>query len=392
MRSRRLLDRLIIAAVGVALCVSAARAQQASPIARLAPPDLTFAEEFTVIASARELSNGRILVTDEKEERIVVLDPRSGTSVDIGRKGAGPGEYRQVGRAWPLAGDSSIVKEPYAPRWLILSAERVIATLGPGDASVLKVGPYRLVGADALGHVLWAQHARDAAGRPQIADSLLLLRLHRGTQRIDTISRLQSEEGWTSGAGAASNAPPVAASSGGAPERRRYVISLSAPDEVAVYADGWVAIARASPYRVDWCPPREGCRRGVPLAVSSLPMTDREKRAYLAVAAATHSWPPTTALDETTGWPNVVPPFATPAARLDGAAVVPMADGRLLVERLPSAAIPKRRYDMISRAGVRVGTLEVELVERIVGTSAKHVYVAVTDADGVQRLRRHPVP
>jgi hypothetical protein len=394
MRSTRHLRIFSRAAIAVATfaAVTSGLPAQARPATRLAPPDVSLDEEFSVVASVRELTDGRVLVTDEREGRVVVVDLRTGDAVQIGRTGAGPGEYRQVGRLWPLAADSSILKEPFSPRWLILSAAQVVTTVGPSDSSVRTVGPNRLMGTDGQGNVFWTQFARDAAGRPSLSDSLLLLRLNRGTQRVDTIARVQSENGWSTAAGVSASAPAVAASAGGAPQRRTYRIALTAPDQVAVFPDGWIAIARANPYRVDWCPPDRACRRGQAMGTESLPMTDREKRAYLAVAAATQTWPPTTDPAATAGWPTVVPPFATPTSRIDGSALVPLVDGRLLIERLPTAAVPVRRYDVISRSGALLSQLDLELVERIVGAGSRHLYVAVTDADGIQRLRRHPFP
>jgi hypothetical protein len=364
---------------------------QPSAVARLSPPSAVLSEDFSVIASVRELSDGRVLVSDEKEGRVVVADFSSGSVRQIGRSGAGPGEYRQVGRIWALAGDTTLIKEPFSPRWILLGGSEVVSTLGSGDDAVRTVGANRLAGSDAFGNVVWTSFRRDANNRPALDDSLVVLRLHRPSGRIDTIARVQSFSGWSRAAGVTDAAPAVAAGGGGAAQRRTYRIALSAPDEIAVLPDGWVAVVRAEPYRVDWCAPRQPCIAGRPLAGARRPMTDREKQAYLAVAAATQTWPPTTDIAETAGWPTVLPAFATPS-RIDASAAIGLTDGRLLVERLPTADVPFRRYDIISRTGGAARQLQLELAERIVGSSERHLYVATTDADGIQRLRRHPLP
>jgi hypothetical protein len=365
---------------------------QTSPVTRLAAPTASLPEGFAVIASVRELSDGRVLVSDEKDGRLVVTNFASGSVVQIGRRGAGPGEYRQIGRIWPLSGDTTLVKEPFSPRWLLLHGSTVAATLGPDDADVRIVGLNRLLGVDARGHLVWSQFGRDANNRLALDDSLLVVRLDRASQRVDTIARVQSAPGWSREAGVTAAAPAVAASGGGAPRRRIFRIALSAPDEVVVFPDGWVALVRAHPYRVDWCAPAGRCVPGQPLAASPRTMSDREKRAYLAVAAATQTWPPTTDLNETAGWPNALPPFATPTSRVDASPVIALTDGRLLVERLPTADVPHRRYDILTRSGGAVRQLQLELAERIVGSSERHLYVAAMDEDGIQRLRRHPLP
>jgi hypothetical protein len=237
------------------LAVTPDLAAQARQATRLAPPDITLDEEFTAIASVRELADGRLLVTDEREGRVVVLNLRTGGAVQIGRKGKGPSEYTQVGRLWPLAADSSILKEPFLPRWLILSAARVVTTVGPGDPSARVVGFNHLRGADGQGNVYWTDVTRGAAGRPIPGDSLLLLRINRRTQRVDTITKVESDEGWSKKARPSAVGTEAPAAGGGASKRRIYQMSLAAPDQIAVYTDGWIAIARANPYRVDWCAP-----------------------------------------------------------------------------------------------------------------------------------------
>lgn len=382
----------ITPALSLVVLISGAACAQSPPLTRLAAPTAALAEEFSAIASVRELSDGRVLVSDERDGRLVIADFDTGSGVQVGRRGSGPGEYRQIGRIWALGGDTTLLKEPFSPRWLLLNGGEVVATLGPGEAAVRIVGPNRLLGADARGHLVWTQYGRAANGRLTLNDSLLVVRLSRATQRVDTIARVQSHTGWSRDAGVTDAAPAVAASSDGAPQRRTYHIGLAAPDEVAVFPDGWVALVRADPYRVDWCAPDRRCVEGQPLAAPRLAMSDREKRAYLAVAAATQTWPPTTDPSETAGWPNTLPPFATPASHIDASAVVALPDGRLLVERLPTADVPHRRYDILARSGGVVRQLQLELVERVVGTSERHLYVAAIGEDGIQRLRRHPLP
>jgi len=121
-------------------------------------------------------------------------------------------------------------------------------------------------------------------------------------------------------------------------------------------------------------------------------MSAREKRAYLEVASRTHSWPPTTDVSETSGWPDAVPAFVTPTGRIDGSAVLPMSDGRLLIERLPTADAMWMRYDLVTRTGELAGQVRLPLGERIVGQGVRSLYVTVTDSIGVQRLQRHPWP
>ncbi len=71
--------------------------------ARLPNSDLPGAVQL--IRGLRELSDGRVLVTDWIEERLVVLDFPSGTFRDIGRIGRGPREFRLPAGLVALPGD-----------------------------------------------------------------------------------------------------------------------------------------------------------------------------------------------------------------------------------------------------------------------------------------------
>jgi len=368
------------------------QSRQTADAVRLRPLEARLNEEFSVITSVRELSDGRVLVTDEKDSRVVVADFRSDEVSPLGRRGSGPGEYTQVGRVWPLGGDSSLLKEPFAPRWIIFDGTRIVRTAGAGDPATLLVGGTMVQGTDARGGVVATRVARDASGRPVPADSYYVVRVERSTMRVDTVARVESTEGWAAEARVSRNAPPVAVRGASSSGRRSYVLSFFAPDQLAVFPDGWIAIARANPYRVDWCEPGKRCRIGPRLHAEHLPMSAREKRAYLEVASRTHSWPPTTDVSETSGWPDAVPAFVTPTGRIDGSAVLPMSDGRLLIERLPTADAMWMRYDLVTRTGELAGQVRLPLGERIVGQGVRSLYVTVTDSIGVQRLQRHPWP
>ena len=370
----------------------AAQATTNAPPVRLSRASATNPAEFTVIAGVRELTDGRVLVTDEKDGVLVAVDFRAGTSLAVGRTGQGPGEYRQVGRLWPLGGDSTLLKEPFAPRWLLLRGVEVIATLGPGDPSVRAVGMMPIMGSDTRGGIGVVQFGRDANGRPRLDDSLLLVRVARPSLRVDTIARIGSPTQWERRAGVTPSPPAVAAAGGGAPAARRYALGLQVQAQVAVFADGWIAIARTDPYRVDWCAPGRACEIGRPLETARPPMSARERQAYLQAMQQMRGWPPTTDVSAVSGWPNVIPPFTMPSRRIDGSAVLAMPDGRLMVERLPTADSRARRYDIVSRRGELAGRLLLPFAERIVGFGSGTVYTAIADADGVERLRRHAWP
>jgi hypothetical protein len=365
---------------------------QVRAASNLRPANGRLTAEFSSIASVRELADGRLLIVDEKENRITVADFKSGATSVLGRIGSGPGEYTQVARIWSLSADSSLLKEPFGLRWLLFDGAQITQTLGAGHPIVAAFGSGRILGTDWRGGVFGARVARDVAGRPTPHDSMYLVRVDRVTHRVDTIARIQSEQGWSATFGAARRAAPVEAVGGGARGPRKYVLSLFAPDQFVVFPDGWIAIARVNPYRIDWCPPTQPCRIGARLSSGESPMTAREKSAHLEYATKTQGWPPTRDVDAVEGWPAVVPPFVTPSTRVDGGALFPMPDGSVMIERLPSATTRFMRYEVVTRAGVHSGTLELPFGERIAGVGVRSVYVVESDADAIQNIRRHPWP
>jgi hypothetical protein len=53
---------------------------------------------------------------------------------------------------------------------------------------------------------------------------------------------------------------------------------------------------------------------------------------------------------------------------------------------------PENRYDIVDRTGRLVRGVTLPENQRLVGVGRSGAYVAETDEDGIQRLRRHPWP
>jgi len=383
---------LILSAVAALTSPLGSQQRASVPLVKLQGAGTPLSEVFGRISAVRELPDGRVIVSDDEMTRLVVADFKTGSVQQIGRTGKGPGEYQQVARIWPLGGDSTLVKEPWGMRWLVLEGARVVATLSQAERVVVAAGMMPLQGSDTLGHVVSTTFGRDARGAVLPDAPFALVRVDRRTTRVDTVARLQNAEMWRK-KNVSANEPstvPAGAASGGTRPRRNSVPIL-VPDDVAVFADGWIAIVRPDPYRVDWCSPRGPCNEGKALSTERIAMTAREKQAYLDAARAEHRWPPTDKVEETSGWPSHVPPFASPSG-LDGSAVLAMPDGRAMISRMPTADVRMNRYDIITRSGVIAAQLQLPLNERVIGFGAKTIYIRRVDADGDQYLRRHAWP
>jgi hypothetical protein len=334
---------------------------QQRPIA-LPPAEARLDVEFSDLTMIRELRDGRVLLFDRKEERFSVVDFAANSLTDVARKGQGPGEFQFVGALLPLGADSSLAAE--TGRWLILDGDSVVATLPPDNPAIRAVSLWPL-GADRQGRVLSRAFRRGGS----MTDSTLLVLVDRATGRTDTIAGLRN-----GGRRAPVSTVTVPGQGSGIRVGR---IPLNVSEFALLFPDGWTAVARLDPYRVDWRSPDGRWTLGRPVPIVETRMTDRERTAY----AERNRW-----ARSASDWPDRLPPFDTPTSMFASP------DGFLVLKRLGSASEPEPRYDVIDRTGVRRSQLVLRPNEHIVGFGVKSVYVIETDDDGIQRLHRHPWP
>jgi len=365
--------RILLTIPALSVAFQAVEAQRV-PSLTLRPATGTLAEEFTVITSIRELRDGRVLITDPREPRLVVADFGTGKVESISRKGRGPGEYELVAPIKGLAGDSSLLPDMISRRWLLLDGAKVVSTLPP-DSPVIRAMRGYVDGADTLGHFIQHIGLPSRAGLTMITerDSEAVVLFDRATGHADTIARVRprpvrrEREVDADGKTIRATSAPV---------------GVLLPEEGAVlFPDGWLAIARVDPFRVDWRRPDGSWVRGRSLDVPLVRMTSREREAFIRrnrASGAIPSGAPNPAL------PPTIPPFPNRYALL------PASDGRVVILRSKSAEMENTRYLVVNRNGGLQGELALPASDRIVGFGRGSVYIVTTDDDGIQRLRRHP--
>ena len=331
---------------------------QSSPMQRLRPSNGQLDAEFIAITGARELSDGRVLVSDPRDNRIVVGDFKTGAVRQVGRTGNGPREYPIAFPVTAIAGDSSLMMNGLAKRWLILVRDSIAGDV-PGDSRVI-AEVLTNNGADRFGNVLSHKPPPlDQRGEPvNPNDSLALVFVSRKTGRVDTIGRL-----WMG------------------PTRRPGTQRVFPHyDLTRLSIDGWVAVLRHNPFRVDWRSPDGKWTYGKEIRVTLDPVTEADKAAFLKNFPAGRV-PPASAID----WPRTIP-----ATFVQGPVMAP--DGHLLVQRARSVAHPENVYFDIDRQGRLVRQLELANGEQIVAAGQSSVFVSFKDSDDIVRLRRHPWP
>ena len=340
----------------------------------LSAPNATLDAEFTSISAVRELADGRVLVLDQAEKKLFVADWARGSVTPVGRNGSGPGEYRQPSSLLPIAGDSTILSDWQSGRWLMLSHAQIAETIGP-DAPAMVAGARRLLGADNSGRVIFTRGLGSTAGataaRPRL-DSTLLLRAARANGRVDTVGTMRARKAELRVQGPADNPTSV----------EIVTHPLSSPEQAALFADGWIAIARQDPYRVDWRAADGRRVLGKPLPFERVRLDAGEQEAFME-RQATRTGNPKRDPRSYANWPEVFPPYLMEA-------LLPAPDGRLWIRRPPSAEHIAPPYDVIDRTGQLVERVSAGENVHVVGFGRASIYTVATDEDGIQRLQRRP--
>ena len=353
------------------VAVAPAVSPQAPVAVRLAPPDATLREEFARIASVRELRDGRVLISDGTDKRLVVADLRTGAVAQIGRVGGGPGEYSTPGSLTSLPNDSTLlVAGDDPPRLLMMSGARITGTISSTDR-LLQLAGLSLLGSDARGRLLGRLRlAGVKIGGDATRGMGAIVLVDRSQSRSDTVVRLRGDE-------FASRVVTM----GGKKYPAIFQVVFSVPDQAVLYPDGWIAVAYQDPYQVAWHSPTGRTTTGASLGWTPVKVTESEKAAYLS--RLRQRLGASTKIPDGMPWAETVPPFQDDA-------LLAAPDGRLLVRRMQWSGAPNTNYDIVDRTGRRVGSLALPWNEHIVGFGARSVYVVVADSDGIERLRRHP--
>lgn len=344
----------------------------------LGPVQASTDPRFTRITGVRELADGSVLVLDsERESPLVRVAFPAGTTSIVARRGSGPGEFRNGAALWQLGGDTTLLLDGGLRRWLLVAGSRVVATVSPISMPWLGTVIGSMRGADRQGHLLAVRPvtADGAEAIDGMEDSVVVWRGSRLTGKVDTLLRVA---GGRKGLLRRDIDSPIG------PMKLVAANPLSVPDQAVLTEDGWIALARQDPYRVDWVAPDGRQISGRPIPVEVFAATEAEKRAAMARVFA-----PLPALRESpelfADWPQVLPPF-------DRDALLVSSEGWLVIRRMLNAGARSERYDVIDRAGRRLRTIAIPLSDRIVGFGRGTVYTARRTEDDLEALQRHRWP
>ena len=398
----RHLERLVLASL---LVTGAAPAiAQLPPLRDLPKPTRELDDPFTVVLGARELRGGQLLVADGADVTIAIVDFAKGTKVNLGRQGAGPGEYQLPTGVLTLAGDTIWVVDQTLQRITVFHPDRSAGTTFPipflnaQDTSSLSP-PW---GSDHSGRfyasavsfkTTTSGSAGDARGSTtgvSVADSNLIVRFD---PRVVNSPRTRIGRVRTASAGK-QDVQAVGTN-----------IRITAPfpgfvpaDAWTVFPDGRVAIVRGANYRVEFIAP-DG-RRTVTATIpyEHFRFTDADRKTEMDAANKQLAdqkammkklVPPGYTIEfqmtAPTQWPAEYPPIS-----LLGVLAAP--DGRLWVKRGMPERIGREQWDVIDQAGKLVARWQLPPKITLVAVGQGTVYTVRKDEDDLRYVQRVELP
>jgi hypothetical protein len=347
---------------------------QGPPTRTLAGALVEWPDPYTQVVGIRELGDGRVIVLDSRELRVEVVDFAGNRAEAVGRIGSGPGEYGYAARLVALPGDSSALYDRANQRVLLIGPNaRPVGFLNTGMAGrsagpdqVMMVARTGLTLASDAGGRLYSEGALYRTARTTRAeprDSVAVERWDRASGKRDTVTyRRVPSDGRPTIVLGATVVRPVGA----------VAPPFSAEEQWAVANDGWIAVARTDPFRLDFFSPDGVVRRGREIAYERVKVTERHKELWRQRFREPVPEP---------SWPEVLPPFMTAALFFDP-------DGRLWVRRTTAADAPER-FDVVDRRGNVVERVLLPEAVHLIGFGRSAVYAVRVTNDGLQYLQRY---
>lgn len=372
---------------------------QDPPLRTLSKYDLEYTEPFSCISGLRELSDGRIIVADQREKLLQIINLRTGAVTKVGREGQGPGEWGIPAGLFAAKGDTTLLWDQGNRRFLTINPD---ATTGKSFAATITTGSMTMItvprGVDRQGRVYIAGSTFTQApggGPPVSADSVGILRLDPPTGKVDTLGflRIPKSDIETQNRGEA------------------RMVMIMAPNPMlpqatwTVTADGRVAIVQPEPYHLEWLTPSKTKTVGPTIRYQKLPVTQADKEASgppnNCLTTISIGGPPGGARGGAAAggarterrpapredWPDFKPPFLG-GGRM-GSSVVAAPNGDVWVLRTRAANDEVPTYDIFDARGQLTGRMALPKGSRFVAFGNGTIYLSRMDEDDLLYIQRY---
>jgi hypothetical protein len=372
--------RTIVVVLAAAAATGAAGQTEPAP-RKASPAPFRLQTPPAHVSAARELPDGRVIVTDAVTPAVLLIDPATGAAAAIGSIGAGEQQYVRPGGLYAGSDGSTLLLDRAQARVMVISPAGAftrtysIAVRGTQSSSDADRDLQQI---DARGFAYFTDRAAalgQALGGG--AKTIPLVRFDPASQGREKIADLGLPESRT-------------IDRGDGVVLGRSVIGAPA-DGFGVAPDGRVAIVRGEPYRVDWIGADGALTRGPAIAFEPVPMTEADKQAFLAANSGRGSVGVGLASGGRGSLTGMEPAFAATKAPFTPTDVIVSPDAQVWVMRSRPAGATAVTYDVFDARGRRTDRLEFPDGSRVVGFGKGSVYVRETDGSGRQALRKYAV-
>jgi hypothetical protein len=280
------LTLIALAAATSPLCL----AQSLPPIRQLGPVTAVAKEPLGAVSSVRHLPDGRILVNDIINRRVVMFDSSlSRMTVIADTTSATANAYGVLpGGLIAYHGDSTLFIDPASLSMLLIDPNgkvaRVMSAPRAQDVGFLIGGPFGNPGFDPKGRLVYRAPPNFAAFRPPpgnsgnrlpqfptLPDSAALVRFDPATRKVDTATFFKT--------------PKFNVTVTQSPDGGIRVTSTTNPlpqgDDWALLSDGTVALVRTKDYHVDWLNPDGTTTSSPKIPFQWERLTDEAKVAFI---------------------------------------------------------------------------------------------------------------
>lgn len=369
--------------LGLAIAAALVGSREEPAPRHLTAVPVKVAADLATVSGARELKDGRILISDQTNAAVYVVDPKTGTAQKIGSAGGGETQYAQPGGFYSGVADTIYLLDRAQARFLVISQAGAIV----GNRSIRRKGfsgsssadvDLQQIDSKGLSYFLDRSLRLMAAVGGVSSDSAPVLRFDATRQHYDTVALLrQAQKKVTQ-----------------ADERMQMTreIQGSPRDGWGIAADGSVAIVRGSPYRIDWFSPTGQLTRGPVISVEPIPYTADEKAAIGKAnvkAAPTAGIAGTGADDKKYTFSASDELFAPTKTVFDPTNIVVSSDGHVWVSRNQRFGVKTVLYDVFDRQGERIDRVEMPAGSRVIGFGAGSVYVVERAENNAVALRKY---
>jgi hypothetical protein len=228
------------------------------------------------VMAVERLSDGRWVLADMGSSQVRYYDARGRHLQSVGRRGEGPGEFRQIMRMSRLAGDTLVVDDAHVRLQILDESGRLVAATPPtGSISAARTQP---VAAFRDGELVAMSTPAAAWGQPEVRE--LFVTYHRARMRSSAAGAAELMAGDTIGTWMFIRLSPG--------PRGPRLMQFHQPPQVGVASDALV-VADAMSYEVRIYQ-RDGSLRSVtrfdwPRREISPADMDRAREAYVALGA-----------------------------------------------------------------------------------------------------------